>query len=284
MWVFLNGSFIAEEQAVVSIFDRSFRYGDGLFEAVLVRHGKMFRWPQHAQRLERSVQFFKMALPCPLGELEAAARELIAMNAAKEAVLRVQLSRGTGPRGYAPTGEQKPLIVMSLHPTPDRAAPASVQWKLTLSSLRIPAGDPLSNHKTCSRLIQVLAAAEARERGADEALLINTDGHVTEGSTSNVFWIENGKVCTPALTVGALPGVTRAAVLELCDVLNVPCGEQSMRAADLYSRDGVFLSLTSRGIVEAESLDGRALQCSPITRLLQAEFEALIERECSKAS
>lgn len=202
------------------------------------------------------------------------------MNAAQEAVLRIQLSRGTGPRGYAPSGDEKPVLVMSLHPAPDREALAHSRWKLTVSSLRIPAGDPLSHHKTCSRLIQVLAAAEARERGADEALLINTDGHVTEGSTSNVFWIENGKVCTPAVAVGALAGVTRAAVLELCDSLKVPRTEQSITPADLFSRDGVFLSLTTSGIVEAASIDGKPLRSSPVAAVLQRKFEALVEREC----
>ena len=163
MIVFLNGEFVSEEQAVVSIFDRSFRYGDGLFEAVLVAAGKLFRWAQHAARLERSAEFLKIALPFSRADLFRFANELIAINKMPDAVLRIQLSRGVGPRGYAPTGEEKPFIVMTLHPTSPRDA--LVQWKLTVCSFRVAANDPLPNHKTCSRLLQVLAATEARERG-----------------------------------------------------------------------------------------------------------------------
>lgn len=276
----LNGEFVPQEKAVVSIFDRSFRYGDGLFEAVLVRHGQLFRWPQHMQRLENSARFLRIALPCSAGRLLEDAQKLIAANESCDAVLRIQLSRGAGPRGYAPSGEEKPMVVMSLHPAPAREPIHGTRWKLTISSMRIAANDPLAHHKTCSRLMQVLAAEEARERGVDESLLLNTNGEVTEGSTSNLFWIEHGAVCTPPLTVGALPGVTRAIAFELCDALDVPRKEKTIRPEELLSCEGVFLSLTSRGIVEADSIDGKPLPGSTITNRLREAFEASLEREC----
>jgi len=281
MIVFLNGEFVPEEQAVVSISDRSFRYGDGLFEAVLVRNGKLFRWPQHIQRLERSAKVLSITLPCSPARLFDDAQKLMAVNESKDVVLRIQLSRGIGPRGYAPSGEEKPLVVMSLHPAPARESLHDSRWKLTISSLRIAANDPLAHHKTCNRLLQVLAATEARERGADESLLLNTNGEVTEGSTSNVFWIERGTVCTPPLTVGALPGVTRMVVRELCDALGIPHSEQTIRAEELLSCQGVFLTFTSRGVIEADSIDGKPLRHSPLTHRLREEFEALLARECS---
>jgi aminodeoxychorismate lyase len=281
MIVFLQGGFVPEERAVVSIFDRAFRYGDALFEAVLVFNGKMFRWPQHFQRLERSAQFLKIALPYPADELLAFARELISRNKLADCVLRLQLSRGIGPRGYAPSGAETPLVVMSLHPAPSRESLRGATWKLTVSSFRVPAGDLLTNHKTCNRLLHVCAAAEARDRGADESLLVNTNNEVTEGSTSNVFWIDNGTVCTIPLAGSVLPGVTRAAVLEVCSALRIPQAERSVRPEQLPTMDGVFLSFTSRGIVEAESLDGTPFRRSPITLRLQQEFEALLARECS---
>src|SRR5688572_5885408 len=168
MFVSLNGTFVPEEEAVVSIFDRAFRYGDGLFEAVSVQNGKLFRWPQHIQRLENSAKFLRITLPCSAGRLFEDAQRLIAVNESKDAVLRIQLSRGVGPRGYAPSGEEKPPIVMSLHPAPTRESLRELRWKLTISSLRIAANDPLACHKTTSRLIQILSATEARQRGADE--------------------------------------------------------------------------------------------------------------------
>jgi branched-subunit amino acid aminotransferase/4-amino-4-deoxychorismate lyase len=235
------------------------------------------------QRLENSAKFLGIPLPCSVTRLHEDAEKLIALNDSKDAVLRIQLSRGVGPRGYAPSGEEKPLFVMSLHPAPARESQESLRWKLTVCSLRIVTNDPLAHHKTCSRLIQVFAASEARERGADESLLLNTNGEVTEGSTSNVFWIEHGAVCTPPLTVGALPGVTRAVVFELCDALGVPRKEQTIRPEKLFSCEGVFLSFTSRGVVEADSIDGKPLPRSPISSRLREAFEALLKRECPRA-
>ena len=281
MIVFAHNQFVPEEQAVVSVFDRGFRYGDGLFETVLVLNGKMFRWPEHLARLVRGAQFLSIPLPHPPVALHAFATELIVCNQITEGVIRLQLSRGVGPRGYAPTGLEQPHIVMSMHPSPARSDLCGVMWKLTLCSLRLPAADPLAQHKTCSRLLQVLAADEARARGADEALLLDTDGCVVEGSTSNLFWIDRGTVCTPPLGQGVLPGVTRATVLELCATLGVPHAERMIRPEQLAEMEGVFLSLTSRGVVEASALDGQALRRSPLTTRLQDEFEALLARECA---
>lgn len=279
MMVFLQGNFVPEEQAVVSIFDRCFRYGDGLFEAVLVSNGRMFRWPQHLTRLERGAEFLRIRVPHSRNELFAFAGELIARNGMRDAVLRLQLSRGVGPRGYAPTGEEQPLVLMTLHPATARETPRRA-WKLTLSSLRVAAHDPLTNHKTCSRLLQVVAAVEARERGTDECLIVNTNGEVIEGSTSNVFWIERATVCTPPLAEGILPGVTRAAILECCGALGLRCEERVVRPEQLAQADGVFLSLTSRGVVEAESIDGQALRRSPITKQLQEQMDTVLAAEC----
>jgi branched-chain amino acid aminotransferase len=239
----------------------------------------MFRWPQHLARLERGAEFLGIRLPHSRDELFVFASKLIARNGMQEAVLRLQLSRGLGPRGYAPTGEEQPLVVMTLHPAPAREIPPRA-WKLIVGSLRVAAHDPLAHHKTCSRLLQVVAAAEARECGADECLIVNTNGEVTEGSTSNIFWIERETVCTPPLGEGILPGVTRAAILECCAALGVRCEERAVQAEQLVQSDGVFLSLTSRGIVEADSIEGKALRRSPITNRLQKHLETVLLAEC----
>lgn len=280
MTVFLYDKFVPEDQAVVSVFDRCFRYGDGLFEAILVSRGKMFRWPQHFARFRRSAEFLSIQMPYSRDKLFAIASELITRNEAQHAMLRLQLSRGVGPRGYAPTGEERPMIVMTLHPAPEREMPRRA-WALTVGSLRVAPRDSLANHKTCSRLLQVFASAEARERGADECLIVNTNGDVTEGSTSNVFWIEGATIYTPPLTEGALPGITRAVVFECCGLLGLRCEERAARVDRLAGSDGVFLSLTSRGVVEVGSIDGRALRRSPVVRQLQEQMDKLLVAECS---
>lgn len=278
MIVFLNGKFVAEENAVVSVFDRSFRYGDSLFEGVLALKGKFFRWEQHWARLQNSARLFKLSIPYTSEEVAASARELLRRNSLTDAVVRLQISRGSGPRGYAPTGEETPVTVISVHPAPSREPLA---WKLTVAPVRVSSSDRFQGHKTGNRLLQVLAAMHARECGADEALQVNMDGHVCEGSTSNVFWIQKSVICTPPLLPNVLPGVTRAAVFDVCKELGLPSREELIRPEELRRTDGVFVTLTSRGVVSAASLDGEPLPQSEMTKHVRDGFEALLKRECA---
>jgi aminodeoxychorismate lyase len=284
MLVYLNGRFVPEEQAAVSVFDRGFLYGDGLFETLLVRAGRPFRWQAHVQRLEQGATCLRLRLPVAPGELRAAADELISRNRATDAVLRVHLSRGAGPRGYSPRGAAHPTLVMSLHPPPAHNPAAPPQWTLATASWRVPAGDPLAQFKTSDKLRHVLARAEAEDQGANEALLLNTAGEVVETASGNLFWIERGEVCTPPVAAGALPGVTRAVVLELCARLGLPAGERACNPETLPKAEGVFITLSTLGIVEATALDGRALAASPLTHRLRTACEQLVIVETSNES
>ncbi len=278
MFVFVQGKFVPEEQATVSVFDRGFRYGDALFETLLLRNGKTFRWADHWRRFERSANFLKIPLSYTSEGLFAVAQALVERNVFADGMLRIHLTRGVGPRGYAPGGDETPFLIMSLHQAP--GSPPRIAWNLCTSRFRITAGDPLANHKTGNRLLNVCAAMEAQEQGVEEAILLNTNNDVAEASSSNVFWISNGTVGTPPLSAGSLPGVTRKIVLELCETLAIPHVEQNLHAAALSQMDGVFLTLSSRGIVEAGTLDGNPLPRSDITARLQEAFEALLTREC----
>src|SRR5207244_3239562 len=150
MIVFLNGQFVPESQAVVSIFDRSFLYGDGLFETMRIHNGKPFRWVQHLDRLRQGAEFLKIRIPFAEAALEKFAAELVTRNQMPEALLRLTLSRGVGVRGYSPKGAEQPFLAMSLHPIPVSETP--VQWKLVISSFRLPANEPLAQFKTCNKL------------------------------------------------------------------------------------------------------------------------------------
>jgi len=144
------------------------------------------------------------------------------------------------------------------------------------SRVDMPANEPLAQFKTANKLPQILARAEADAAGADEALLLNTRGEIVEGGGSNLFWIQGGTVCTPPLASGVLAGVTRLVVLEICGRLNLPHRETGVTPADLYLMEGVFASLSSRGAVEIISLDGRALNRSPLVKKIQAAYEELV--------
>jgi aminodeoxychorismate lyase len=278
--VFLNGQFVPEERAVVSVFDRSFLYGDGLFETMLVARGKPFRWREHLERLQRGAEFLKIKLPVASEALRDFAAELIAKNKMPEALLRVTLSRGMGVRGYSPKGAENPTLVMSLHPapTPDKNNPTP-RWRLIASSHRLPANEPLAQFKTCNKLTQILARAEADAAGADEALLLNTDGFVVEGASSNLFWIDGGTICTPPLASGVLPGVTRAVIVEICRQLGSPTREANITVEKLKSTDGIFMSLSSLGVVEVGAIDNHTCRQSSLSLKIFQAYAQLIESE-----
>src|SRR4051812_44115505 len=141
MLVFLNGQLVPEERAVVSVFDRSFLYGDGLFETMRVVRGKPFRWEQHLERLQSGADYLKINLPFTPAVLGQFADELIAKNGMPDSLLRLTLSRGVGTRGYSPKGAENPILAMSLHSAPARDANSSPRWKLITSSHRLPANE-----------------------------------------------------------------------------------------------------------------------------------------------
>ena len=279
MMVFLNGELVPDQQAVVSVFDRCFLYGDGLFETMRVLNGKPFRWPQHVERLRRGAEFLKIRLPHEPDTLRGLADDLIAVNQMPDALLRLTVSRGVGVRGYSPKGADQPITVMSLHPAPPLADHSLTQWRLVTSSFHLPANEPLAQFKTCNKLAQVLARADADAAGADEALLMNTDGFVVEGASSNLFWIENGEVCTPPLASGILAGVTRLGVMELCGDLGLALRERNTKPEGLLQAQGVFLSLSSVGVAEAASLDTHPLLRSPLTSKLAGRYLQVLQDE-----
>ena len=276
MIVFLNGEFVSEEKAVVSVFDRGFLFGDGLFEAMLVRRGEIFRWRQHVERYQRGVDLLKLTVPYSPEELFRFSMQLIEKNRMPECLLRLNISRGITARGYSPNNAHHPAIVLSLHPAPELDDKSPARWRVITSSYCLPVNDPLTSVKTANKLPEVMARAEADAAGAHDAILLNPRGEIAEGTSCNIFWVNDGVVCTTPLHSGALPGVTRAALFELCAKASIPCCEINAKPAVLHHAEGVFLTNTSMGVVEVESLDGRALPSSPLVKKLWAAYRALV--------
>jgi len=274
--VFLNGKFVPEEKAVVSVSDRAFLYGDGLFETIRIFNGKPFRWEQHMQRLRQGADFLKIKLPFSETQLLSFALALVAKNKTPDSVLRLTLSRGVGQPGYSPKGANSPVLVMSPRPVSKTSSKNPPQWKLITSLFRLPANDPLANFKTCNKLPQVLARAEADAAGANEALLLNTNGFVVEGASSNLFWVKGNVILTSPLAAGILPGVTRQVVFEIAKCLKTPIREKNIHSKELRRTDGIFLSLSSFGIVEAKSLNGKILKKSPLTVLIARAYNEIL--------
>lgn len=271
MIVFLDGQFVPEKEARVSIFDRGFLYGDGLFETLRIYGGKPFRWEDHLERLSRGAEFLKIAVSFSSDALREKCNELIERNKMPDSVLRLTLTRGIGERGYSPKGADKPTLAMTLHPAPPEIPPGE-GWRVFTSSIRLSKDDPLAQFKTCNKLPQILARMEASNHDADEALLLNDAGEPVEASAANLFWIRDGIVCTPPLTNGVMAGVTRKVVLEICARMGLVAREGGVTLAGLRRVEGIFLTQSSRGIVEVSALDGEAVSRSEVIRRLQAAY------------
>ena len=276
MIVFFNGAFLPEAEAVVPLSDRGFLLGDGLFETVRVAGGKPFRFAQHMERLAAGADFLKIKLPFNPVELQKFAGKLIALNRLPESVLRLTLTRGSGVRGYSTKGANNPVLAMTLHPLPPSNA---LPWNLITSSLRIPAGDPLGAFKTTSKVLNVLARAEAEAGGADEALLVNTSGEVMEAAGGNIFWISCGQVCTVPVGRGALPGVTRAVVFEICEQLGLKISEFFAAPEHLRQAEGLFVTQTVLGIVPVITLDHIPIASSPLVDQVVHAYGKIVRGE-----
>jgi branched-chain amino acid aminotransferase len=273
MLAFLNGQFVPEERAVIPVSDRGFLLGDGLFETMRVAGGRPFRCAQHLERLARGADSLNIKLPFTPQELARFAGQLIELNRMPEAVLRLTLTRGQGGRGYTPNADVQPTVVMTLHPVPPPANPAG--WKLVTSSFRIPAGDPLAAFKTTSKILHIMARAEAMKKRADEALLLNTDGEAVEAASGNLFWIHDGAVCTVPDGCDCLPGITRAVVLEICLKLGLPAKKCVIKPAALKTCAGLFVTQSVLGIVPVATFDGGTIAMSPLVVQLTRAYNEL---------
>ncbi len=264
MVVFLNGQLVPEKKAVIPVTDRGFLYGDGLFETMRVYNGKPFRMAQHLERMVRGADYLKIKLPFTPKELQQFAEQLAEKNKMPDSILRVTLTRGPGERGYLPKGADTPNIVMTLHKAPPLDPANPPRWSLVTSSFHILSSDPLAAFKTTSKLLQVAARAEAEAKGADEALLINANGEVAETAGANLFWVYHDKICTTPTGRGALPGITRAVALEICQVLGLPTNKRVIKPEALRNSEGIFLTQSALGVICITSLDGVPVPQSPL--------------------
>jgi branched-subunit amino acid aminotransferase/4-amino-4-deoxychorismate lyase len=279
MIVFLNGKFLPEAEAVVPLNDRGFLLGDGLFETVRVAQGRPFRLAQHMERLVRGADFLKIKLPFTAKEIQKFVGELIGKNELAEAVLRVTLTRGAGTRGYSTKGADKPTLALTLHPLLPQNGDEPLLWSLITSSFRIPASDALSSFKSTSKILNVLARAEAEEKGADDALLLNANGEVAETAGGNIFWVYQDKICTVPTGRGVLPGITRAVVLEICQALGLETNKRVIKPEMLRNAEGIFVTQSAFGIIPVAAFDGLPVAPSPLVDQIASAYNEMLARE-----
>lgn len=281
----LNGRIVAPEEAHVSVFDHGLLYGDGVFEGIRFYNGSPFRLREHLQRLEASAAAICLSIPYAPAALAAAIRGTITAFGQPDGYLRLVVTRGEGRLGLDPSSCDRPNVFVIA----DQLALVSpaVQRegaRIIIAATRRIAVDALDPRiKSLNYLNHILARMEASRARADEAILLNASGHVTEGSADNVFIVRDGTLITPPVTDGALEGITRGAILQLAIELNVPTRETSLSPYDLYTADECFLTGTGAELIPVRDIDGRTVRhCpGPVFARLQTAFQQLVARESS---
>jgi len=273
--VWVNGELSDVDDARVSPFDHGLLVGDGVFETLRVYDGRPFAWTRHLDRLEHSAQGLGIAVP-ERPVVQAAAGDVLAANALRDARLRITVTGGVQPLGSERRAATPTVIVAAseLRPASETITVVLVPWARNERGAT-------AGLKTVSYAENVRALAFAQERGAGEAVFPNTRDELCEATGSNVFVVDDGVVRTPPASSGCLLGVTRALVLELCAELGVPHEEASMPVEVLARAGEVFLTSTTREVQPVAHVDGRALARAPgrVTRCLAEAFSALVARD-----
>jgi branched-chain amino acid aminotransferase len=269
MIAYVDGAWLDHATASIPITDRGFLMGDGAYDTCRVFEGEFFRFDQHAERLRASGRVLRIDVP-PVNTLRDIAGTLLTRNRSvagpdaprfEHAVLRFTVTRGSGGAGLRTAGAGPARLVATLRPLPfDWRDRARSGWSVVTADTRHPPADVLPPAlKGQGRVFSLLAALEAEAAGCDDALLLSTDGRITEGTTWNVFWRAGEVLRTPALAEGLLPGVTRGLVLELARQAGYRVEEGAWPRSELDAADEVFATMTSLGIVPVHTLDGRRL-------------------------
>ncbi len=272
-WV--NDRWVPADEATVPVTDRSFLYGDGLFETVRLAGGRPFLWGRHWSRFAEGLD----ALGLPRPGTGAAVRRLVETGALRQGlsdgVVRLHRSRGSGSRGYSPADATRPAFIITFHPLPTpRTRPVS----LRTASLPLPPPGPMTRHKTASRLVWVLARMEAESAGADEALLVDAGGRWVEAASANLGWLEAGRICTPPVSAGALPGITRDLVRRLAREVGRSWAETPGDPERVLRAEAVFLTGSVAGVVPVGSIDGQPVGDPAHLAPLQAAHHARLRR------
>ena len=258
--VYVNGAYMPEQEATVSIFDRGFLMADGVYEVTSVLQGKLIDFEGHAQRLKRSLDALDMAMPMPIDELLGVHRELVARNGIEEGMIYLQVTRGSaGDRDFAfPDPEETPVtLVMFTQNKPGLAdSPAAKTGIKVISIDDIRWGR--RDIKTVQLLYPSMGKMMAKKVGADDAWMVQ-DGFVTEGTSNNAYIVKNGQIITRALSNDILHGITRSAVLRFAEEAQMELVERNFTIDEAQSADEAFVTSASTFVMPVVEIDGQTL-------------------------
>ncbi|MFC4358584.1 aminotransferase class IV [Halobium salinum] len=287
----VDGAVVPASEATVSVRDRGFRYGDAAFETLRTYAGDVFEWAAHADRLRATCDLLSIDHGLSDSELRRRIDETLVANDLDDAYVRLSISRGVQPGKLTPQPDVTPTVVVEVDALPRGGLEGESVWDgpatlQTVKTQRVPDRAIPARAKTHNYLNGILARLELRidgpdgpETTADEALLLDADGAVTEGATSNVFFVDDRALHTPSLDGPVLPGITRSVVLDLAREERIPVNEGRYTPDDLRSADEVFLTNTTWELRPVSKVDGIEVGGGPVTPLLSKLFDARVEGE-----
>lgn len=255
-FVFLNGEYVAAEEAKISVFDHGFLYGDGLFETMRAYNGKIFLLAEHLDRLLVSARLLELSLPWTREYIERALNQIIALNG-RNLYIRLTVSRGPGPIGIDPQLCANPTIVITSREIKyNERLYRDGARAIFVKTIRNLAGATPPEIKSLNFLNNILAKQEAARAGVDEGFMLNNLGQVTEGTVSNIFMVKHGLVFTPSLESGILSGVTRSKVIDLAGEHGISIEQKILLKEDFTGADEVFYTNSGTEVVPVTWLDG----------------------------
>lgn len=280
MKIWLDGNLVDETEAKLSVFDHGVLYGDGVFEGIRFYNGRIFRLEQHIQRLFDSARAIILDLPWTQKEVCEFTRQTVAANGLTDGYIRLVVTRGAGGLGLNPYLCPKPSMfiiasTIQLYPKEHYDNGLSI---VTCATRRPAPAALMPQVKSLNYLNNVMAKVEAIQADALEALMLNEQGYVSECTGDNVFIVKDGVIHTPLISDGALDGITRDVIIELCGKHDIEVTERSLTRYDIFIADECFLTGTAAEVIPVVALDRRQIGDGipgPITKQLLAAFHEL---------
>jgi len=259
--IYLDGEYVPQERAVVSIFDHGLLYGDGIFEGIRAYHNRVFKLGEHLDRLYESARTLAMEIPISKDEMQEVVLETLRRNNLRDAYIRLVVTRGVGDLGLDPRKCPKPTIfciAASIQLYPEELYEKGLSVITVATRRNIPtACNP--RVKSLNYLNNIYAKLEANLAGVPEAIMLNAEGYVAEATGDNIFLVKNGVLITPPAHVGLLEGITRNAVMDLARQKGIPVEEKVFTLHDVYIADECFLTGTAAEVIPTVKVDGRLI-------------------------
>ena len=283
MKVFIDGKFYDQAKAKISVFDHGLLYGDGIFEGIRAYHGRVFKLREHIDRLFNSAKAIMLEIPMSHGAVMKATVDTCRRNKIRDGYVRLLVTRGVGTLGLDPTRCGRPSIIIIAGGI--QLYPAELYQK-GMAIVTVPTTRNLINAvnpaiKSLNYLNNILAKLEAINAGVQEAVMLNTEGFVSECTGDNLFIVKDGRLFTPPLSSGTLYGITRQTVMELARESGMNVSEPNLTRYDLFVADECFLTGTGAEIIPVNRIDGRVIgngRPGPVTTDLITRYHALTKK------